>query len=417
MFRKLKIQLITINLALLILVLAIIFSGIYFSMAQGMERQSKDTMRRIAQSEHLQPFGPPQPPQQPQDQHPAPDYFYLKLSANRQILEASPNLPVSTGDAQGLIDKTVSDTRATGTTSYNNVNYRYLKASKGHSLFLVFNDKTHDEEVLARLVIISLTIGGLSLVMVFFISLYLANRAIVPIKRAWDKQKAFVADASHELRTPLAVVYTNLELVLGNVDETVGSQSKWLGNIQSEVQRMSKLVGDLLFLARTDADEPIAMNVFPLSDAVNQAVIPFVPFAAAKGVELIAVIEPDVVFYGNEGRIKQLMAILIDNAVKHTAGGGKVEIRLATGTNALEIAVSDTGEGIPKEHFDRIFERFYRVDQSRSREHGGTGLGLSIADSIIKEHRGAISVSSSVGKGATFNISFPKPKTIMNPHP
>jgi len=414
LFRKLKMQLITINLALLILVLAIIFSGIYFSMAQGMERQSEDMMRRIAQSERLQPHGPPQPPElQPQDQHPEPDYFYLKLNANGQILEASPNLPISTSDAQGLINQTISDTRVTGTTSYKNVSYRYLKESKDDGLFLVFNDKTHDIEVLGRLVIISLIIGGLSLVMVFFISLYLANRAIVPIKRAWDKQKAFVADASHELRTPLAVVYTNLELVLGNADETVGSQSKWLGNIQSEVQRMSKLVGDLLFLARTDTDETVAMNVFHLSDAVNQAVIPFVPFAAAKGVELIATIEPDVFLYGNEGRIKQLMAILIDNAVKHTADGGKVVIRLAAGASTIEITVSDTGEGIPKEDLDRIFERFYRVDQSRSREHGGTGLGLSIADCIIKEHRGAINVSSSIGKGSTFSISFPKPKTVI----
>ena len=127
------------------------------------------------------------------------------------------------------------------------------------------------------------------------------------------------------MRTPLSVINTNLELVLGDADESVGSQSKWLGNIQSEIQRMSRLVSDLLFLARADTDEAIPMNFFILSDVLSQAAVPFVPFASSKGVELLTTIEPGVFFYGNEGRIKQLVAILIDNAIKHTTAGGKVE--------------------------------------------------------------------------------------------
>ena len=206
------------------------------------------------------------------------------------------------------------------------------------------------------------------------------------------------------------MINTNLELVLGNADETVDSQSKWLGAIQSEIQRMSKLVADLLFLARADSDEAISMSAFNLSDALNQAVVPFAPYAASKGIELVSKIEPEVFCYGNEGRLKQLIDILIDNAIKHTTPGDKVEFTLHAGYSTVEITVSDTGEGIPGEHLGRIFERFYRIDKSRSREYGGSGLGLSIADRIVKEHKGTINVSSSAGKGAVFSITLPRLK-------
>ncbi len=411
MFRRLKMQLILINLSLLVLVLAVIFSAIYFSMEQGMERQTEDQMRRIAQSEHLPPSGPPQPPgQKPGVQQAAPDLFYVKVNSSGQIQETSPNLPVAAGDLQALIKGSVTGVDQMGTIRYDNVDYSYLKAPKSYGYFLVFYNRTISEQVLSRLVLDSLIIGGLSLIMVFLISLYLANRALAPIKNAWDKQRAFVADASHELRTPLAVISTNLELVLGNAEETVGSQSKWLGYIQSEIQRMSKVVADLLFLARADANESVAMSMFDLSKALNEAVLPLVPFAALKGIELAADIQPEALFYGNEGRVKQLAAILIDNAIKHTDAGGRVELILLSGIHAVEIVVSDTGEGIPQGDLDRIFERFYRVDESRSRERGGTGLGLSIADCIVKEHRGNIKVSSVVGKGTVFTVTLPKLK-------
>jgi len=414
LFRKLKIQLVLINLALLCLVLVAIFSGIYFSTEQGMERQSQDLMSSVAESEQMLPpqgHGLPGPPgSPPRQQQAAPNFFYLKVGNDGQILDVSPHPPISTSDARGLIKKAVAEASETGTISFKNIDYRYLKTSKNYGYFLVFDDKTNDEQVLSGLVVNSLIIGGLSLILVFFVSLFLANKALVPITRAWDKQKAFVADASHELRTPLAVINTNLELVLGNADETVDSQSKWLGAIQSEIQRMSKLVADLLFLARADSNEAIPMSVFNLSDALNQAAVPFIPFAATKGIDLVSKIEPDIFFYGNEGRLKQLIDVLIDNAIKYTPVGDKVELKLHAGCSTIEITVSDTGEGIPGEHLGRIFERFYRIDKSRSREYGGTGLGLSIADSIVKEHKGAIGVSSSAGKGAVFSITLPKPK-------
>jgi hypothetical protein len=122
-------------------------------------------------------------------QHAAPNFFYLKVGAAGQILDVSPHPPISISDARGLIKKAVAEVQATGTVSFKNIDYRYLKAAKNYGYFLVFDDKTNDEQVLGGLVVNSLIVGGLSLILVFFISLFLANKALVPIARAWDKQK------------------------------------------------------------------------------------------------------------------------------------------------------------------------------------------------------------------------------------
>ena len=163
-------------------------------------------MRSVAENEQMSPpQGPglPQPPGRPLLQQQAPpNFFYLKVGNDGQILDVSPHPPISTSDARGLIKKAVAEVNETGTISFKNIDYRYLKASKNYGYFLVFDDKTNDEQVLSRLVVNSLIIGGLSLILVFFVSLFLANKALVPITRAWDKQKAFVADASHEFTHP-----------------------------------------------------------------------------------------------------------------------------------------------------------------------------------------------------------------------
>jgi two-component system, OmpR family, sensor histidine kinase CiaH len=245
--------------------------------------------------------------------------------------------------------------------------------------------------------------------LVFAISLFLATKALVPIKNSWEKQRIFVSDASHELRTPLAVINTSLEIVLDNSSETIESQSKWLENIQSEVQRMSKLVNDLLFLARSDSNnDKLQMANFDLSWALMQLTEFFKPFTEDNGITLDFNIQPDVFYFGNEGRIKQLVTILIDNAVQHTAKFGKIELVMETRDSSIEISVKDNGSGIPQEHLTKIFERFYKVDKARTGNHNGSGLGLSIADCIAKEHSGSITVTSKVNEGSTFKIILPR---------
>ncbi|HEX9062731.1 MAG TPA: ATP-binding protein, partial [Clostridia bacterium] len=235
----------------------------------------------------------------------------------------------------------------------------------------------------------------------------LANKAIRPIKISWEKQTAFIADASHELRTPLAVANSNLEIVMENTNETIDSQSKWLGNVHSEMERMKKLVDDLLFLARADAEDEMPKEHFDLSGLIYRIYDCFIPLAQKKGLKLILDNKDNIIVYGNEFRIKQLITILLDNAIKYTESGGNVQLKLEAGSSTFQLFVKDTGEGIPKEHIRKIFDRFYRVDKSRSRNYGGAGLGLAIAKCIVNEHKGTINVVSEVSKGTEFTISLP----------
>lgn len=172
---------------------------------------------------------------------------------------------------------------------------------------------------------------------------------------------------------------------------------------------MSKLVEDLLFLARADSgEELIEMSNLKLSNVLEQTIELFSLFAIQKGISLNSDIQPNVNFMGNEGRIKQLVTILIDNALKCTPEKGTIKLKMRSNESIIEIIVYDNGYGIPKEHLNKIFERFYKLDKSRSGNSGGSGLGLSIANTIVKEHKGSISVSSDIEKGSTFRVVLPR---------
>lgn len=403
MFRKLKIELILINLILTGLVLITIFSGIYVLMERSFERSSYMHMVKTSDMEEIPP-----PPQYPNKEITSSENFFIKTDKAGNIKETSTNFTLSQEVSYNIIKNAIKNKNPRGTIIYDKFNLRYLKVPKKYGFIIIFQDKSFDSEVLRRLIIISVLICIASLILVFIISLFLANTSLKPIISAWKKQQSFVADASHELRTPLAVIITNLDIVLDNKDETVESQDKWLGNIKLETTRMTKLIEELLFLARSDSYEAsLSISSFNLSNAIKQSILPFEAICIKYKIHISYDIQQNVIFWGNESRLKQLTAILIDNAIKHTHEKGSIEIKMHTAKNKIEFIVSDSGEGIPEEHLDKIFERFYKVDKSRSNRNGNFGLGLSIAKSIVNEHKGTITVSSTLGKGSIFKVILP----------
>lgn len=416
MFRKLKIRLTLINLILVSVVLLIVFSGIYTLMKSIIDYQTNMTMMNVARRERVLPpnFGMPGPNAQ-EGRRIISNSFYVKTDFYGNAIEMSPNIPITIAEAKSLVKNTIGKSKDSGSVTYKNLSLKYLIRSKTYGYIIVYLDRNPDMDVLSWLVIISIIIGGISLILVFTISLYLANKALVPIKNAWEKQRAFVADASHELRTPLAVLSTSLEIVLDNPGETIESQANWLENIQSEVNRMSKLVEELLFLARSDSENDAALKSdFNISYSLSQVYELFKPFAAEKGIELTADIEDDVLLNGNEGHIKQLATILIDNAIKYTPDKGSVRLLLQKYSNDIVIEVIDTGIGIPPEHHDKIFERFFKLDKARTKNDNGSGLGLSIADCIAKEHNGNISVTSNTPTGSIFKVTLGAANTNLH---
>lgn len=406
MFRNLKLKLTLINMAVVGLILLFFMGQVYLLTVRDIAQQSNNLLQLIASQVSV---GDTQPVNDSRHHHL--NYFYVIISPSGDVVSTFPTpLPPISDGLNALVESTLHASQPNGIIVLHKETYVYQKApvQRNDTTVLVFASNDANEETLAHLLGALGITGAVALALVFFGGLFMAERALIPIKNSWQRQKDFTADASHEMRTPLAVIQTNLDLVMGNNDKTVESQAHWLENIQAETGRMTRLVNDLLFLARVDSDqETLNMAVFALHTAIQEAIRPLEPLAVSSGINLQLNISPEIQFYGDETRIKQLVVILIDNAIKYTPPGGTVTLELKELDRQVEISVSDTGEGIDQENLNKIFERFYRGDKARSRQGGGTGLGLSIAQWIVTKHRGTIKATSSAGDGSTFSAILP----------
>lgn len=252
-------------------------------------------------------------------------------------------------------------------------------------------------------------LGGVAGVAIAGLSgFWLAGRTLAPIRRSFESQQQFVSDASHELRTPLAIARLQLEILTEQTDDTIEAHMEQVVAVGEQVDRMTALVGDLLTLARADEGrDNLAVQALDLRDLSGEVVHDMQALAELRGVALNDALQPAEA-RGDRARLRQLLVILIDNALKYTPSGGSVTVSCRQDGHQVELAVSDTGPGIAPADQRRIFERFYRADSARGRATGGTGLGLAIAAWIARAHRGRIAVQSEPGKGATFRVRLPR---------
>ena len=246
----------------------------------------------------------------------------------------------------------------------------------------------------------------LALLIATGIGYVMAGKAIVPLREAYEKQRQFAADASHELRTPLSVVLASAEILESDTSITSPFLKQVIVDIHDEVKKMTKLVSDLLVVARSDNQAlKLKLTKVDLAAALDQTLRLMQPLAEKKNLTLRREGLNTLTAKLDEQKIKQLMLILVDNAVKYTPSGGTITVRLTEpSTGKLVFSVADTGIGIAPEDQQRIFDRFYRDDKARSREMGGNGLGLAIAQEIVQLHDGAIKVESQPGAGTTFTV-------------
>ena len=287
--------------------------------------------------------------------------------------------------------------------------YAYVSQSGTLTIVQVTKDLEAERSVLLASVpyIVCVIIAGLCLSAIG--GFFLAGRSLKPIRKSFEMQRDFLADASHELRTPVTVIQTNLEVLRDNKEESVESQIEWIDNAYNETKRMKDIVENLLFLAKADAGERIRkFEPVDLSYLIMGITERLQGLADKKDIVLSAEIEAAELFVnGDEKRLTELITILIDNAVKYTNPGGSVTVIAQEEPDKVKVTVADTGIGIPADQIDKIFQRFYRVDKAHSREVGGTGLGLSIARWIVEEHRAEIAVTSVLGEGTKFILTFP----------
>ena len=252
-------------------------------------------------------------------------------------------------------------------------------------------------------------LGVAALLIATVVGYIMSGKALVPLREAYERQRQFAADASHELRTPLAVVMASADLLESDPSIQSPFLKQVISDVRDEVKKMTKLVSDLLIVARSDNKAlKLKLTKFDLPSLLEQTARVMQPLAEKKEIDLEIGPHPDKMeIQADEQRIRQLILILVDNAVKYTPEKGSVTLALETGEHGYaRIFVRDTGIGISKEDQDRIFDRFYRVDKARSREMGGNGLGLAIAQEIVNLHKGRISLKSEPGKGSEFLVEL-----------
>ncbi|MFL5726760.1 MAG: sensor histidine kinase [Chloroflexota bacterium] len=275
----------------------------------------------------------------------------------------------------------------------------------------VIQDRSAEQDLLDAILRV-LLVGGAAVVLVAigFGAVY-ARRALVPIRDslaaqrlALRRQREFAADASHELRTPLTVVRSSIEFLRRHPNEAVGGVAGALDDIDSEVERMTTLVDDLLLLARSDSGGvTLARQPLDLGDVAAAAASSMAKPAGAKDVRVVVDPEPAMV-EGDSVRLRQLVMILVDNAIRHSPAGGQVRVAVRHVSDAAILDVEDEGRGVRPEDMPHLFDRFWRATGAPS---GGTGLGLAIAKWIVDRHRGTITVSNRQGGGAQFRVRLP----------
>ena len=236
------------------------------------------------------------------------------------------------------------------------------------------------------------------------------------IDAAFSAQQQFLADASHELRNPLAIIRTNADLALTDKDPQVDELRQAVVVVKRASDRMARLVDDLLALARRESPT-FAIEQVDLGRAVTEASEEFLAPAEARGIVLDRAVAPGVVVMGDSDALKRAVANLLENAVRLAPAGSRIRLAVGSERGLAWVAVSDEGPGIASEHQPRVFDRFWRADQGRSRADGGTGLGLSIVRQIAQSHGGDVQLQSKLGVGSTFTIWLPVAKVPNDPSP
>lgn len=396
MFDKLKKKFILINMTLLTTVFVAIFGTIFAITYTNIVNEMNGEMEVLLRGDH-----------KPKPYY---DYIIAEYDKDKNILNTFTrfNTKIDNNNLKESVVQILNNKSRSGKIEIGDTKYSYTKEDTPMGSKIVLLNRTYLQNTVTQLLKSFLLVGCISLIALLFISFYLTNKALKPIKETFEKQKQFIADASHELKTPLTIIKTNTSLVLSNPNDAVKNQSKWINYINSQCDRMSELVNEMLSLAKLDVEEnKIELQSINISKIVQSMMLGFDAIIYENGIKLEENISNDIFINGDTEGIKKLFNILMDNAIKHSNKSGKITVDLFKDKNKVKLIVKNTGEGIEPEYLEKIFERFYRIDTSRVRETGGYGLGLSIAKSIVAQHKGKIYAKSNVGKDTTFIVELP----------
>lgn len=278
--------------------------------------------------------------------------------------------------------------------------YRFLAADQR----VIFLDCGRSLAGIKTTLLASFGVAAAGLGAVFVLLLFLSDRIVKPVAESYAKQRQFITDAGHELKTPLTVINADADLL-----ELECGENEWLEDIRRQTSRLAGLTNDLVYLSRMDEEKPaVTMVDFPMSDVVEEAAQTFLAPATQQGKKLVTEIEPMLSLLGSEKDIRQLVSILLDNALKYSIPESEITLQLFRDSRHICLAVTNTASyPLEQEKLPRMFDRFFRMDSSRNSSTGGYGLGLAIAKGIVSSHRGHLRASTPDGKLLRMEALFP----------
>ena len=427
MIRRLRLRMTLMVIAVLILVSAGIVLAIHVANMRSIAAQAESTLSVLVENSGSRPTGREVPLQKPDDgeghlfrknqrgnrgQPPelrgSGDAETAGLSNSYTITLAEDGSVASwTSDRMDLysdlqVSEIAESILANGRDAGQIGTQFYRKTEKDGQSVLVVLDARLDYLSASNVLRSTILVAAAACVLLSLLAWLLVRRMVKPVEEAFTRQKQFVSDASHELKTPLAVISANAEVL----EQEIG-ENEYLGYIRSEVRRTDTLVRNLLTLARLDRGNAAAgMKPFDLSHAVLDVVLPFESTVYEAGKTMETDVPDGIGCAGNEDMVKQLVVILLSNALKYSDDGGRIEVSLKARGKQRELRVFNTGKAIAPADQEHIFDRFWRADPAHGRETGGHGLGLAIARTIVDAHRGKITVDSREGFGTAFTVTL-----------
>lgn len=318
-------------------------------------------------------------------------FFIVRVSSEGKVLQSDLSRIVSVDEdsANEYINKALESSKTRGFID----SFRYLKKSDENETRILFLDCGRKLDSFMSFLWISVIVGLSGCVIVFIAFIFTAGKIVSPIAEGYEKQKRFISDAGHEIKTPLTIINANVDLL-----ESEGEKEE-LTDIRQQTKRLTELTNNLILLSKMEeAEHTISKIDFPLSDLVGETANSFSALAVSNGIEFSTRIEPDITANGSPDAIRQLVSVLLENAVKYSPEGGKVSLELSIIKKSICLCVlNTTKEEINAANLQNVFDRFYRSDSSRNSETGGHGIGLSIAKAIVEAHSGTIAASTKTG--------------------
>ena len=371
----------------------------------GQLDQTIDMLQSPAPGGALRPFSPDKPPADPLDQF-SPEvqymirFFAVECDADGQVQAVDQDFIASV--TQQTAEEYTAAVLEKGKTRGFYQGYRYAVDRQADGITLLFLNAEREVHSLVTLLLTTGLIAAACLLAVLVLVTAFSRRAIAPYLRNLETQKQFITNAGHELKTPLTAIITSADVL--SMEQ---ADNEWVQGIRQQAGRMGKLITQLVALSRLDEENPLPDKaVFSLSDAVWETAEPFASMAAARGLTYTQEIADAVQIYGDRTAVQQMVSILLDNAVRYADEHGQIALSLCRRGRKAELTVSNTCRQAEEIDTARLFDRFYRADESHSGRVAGTGIGLSIARATAEAHSGAISARRD-GENMVFRVELP----------